>query len=564
MDSGDLERERGITILAKNTAVLYQGQVLNIVDTPGHADFGAEVERILRMVDSVLLLVDAAEGPMPQTRFVLRKSLSLGLRPIVVINKIDRPDRQLDRVLDDVFDLFVTLDADEQQLDFPVVYACGRDGYAVLDPDDPPSADLNPLMETVLSHVPPSDFDVDGPVQLQVATLDRDDFLGRVAIGRVYRGTVSHGDRLVQVRIDGTTAPFRVSKLMGFRGIGRIDVNEAYAGDIVALAGVGDVTVGETLCAEGHIDPLPSIPIDEPTLSMELMVNDSPMSGNEGRFVTSRHLRNRLARELEHNVSLRVQDTDRPEVMKVSGRGVLSLSVLIETMRREGFELQVSQPEVIEQRGEQGERLEPYESVTAESGSDFAGSVIEKLSQRGGELQDMRVGEDGTTRMELLIPARGLIGYRSEFLTDTRGTGILYHVFSHYGPWRSGIRRRRNGVLIGLEVTTSTAYSLCNLQERGQMLVGAGTKIYGGQIVGIHSRESDLVVNPGKGKKLTNVRASGSDDKIQLTPHRVMTLEDSLEFIGDDELVEVTPSAIRLRKRALDHNVRKRLSKRST
>ncbi len=561
MDSGDLERERGITILAKNTAVFYDGHLLNIVDTPGHADFGAEVERILRMVDSVLLLVDAAEGPMPQTRFVLRKSLSLGLRPIVVINKIDRPDRQLDRVLDDVFDLFVTLDADEQQLDFPVVYACGRDGYAVLDPDDPPSADLQPLMETILSHVPPSEFDVEGPVQLQVATLDRDDFLGRIAIGRVYRGTVAHGDRLVQVRTDGTTAPFRVSKLMGFRGIGRIDIAEEYAGDIVALAGVGDVTVGETLCAEGHIDPLPTIPIDEPTLSMELMVNDSPMSGNEGRFVTSRHLRDRLARELEHNVSLRVQDTERPEVMKVSGRGVLSLSVLIETMRREGYELQVSQPEVIEQRGEQGERLEPYESVTAECGSDFSGSVIEKLSQRGGELQDMRVGDDGTTRMELLIPARGLIGYRSEFLTDTRGTGILYHVFSYYGPWRSGIRRRRNGVMIGLEATTSTAYSLCNLQERGQLLVGASAKVYGGQIIGIHSRESDLVVNPGKGKKLTNVRASGSDDKIQLTPHRVMTLEDSLEFIGDDELVEVTPSAIRLRKRALDHNVRKRLSK---
>ncbi len=563
LDSNDLERERGITILSKNTAVVHRDELINIVDTPGHADFGAEVERILRMVDCVLLLVDAAEGPMPQTRFVLRKSLALGLRPIVVINKVDRPDADLDRVLDAVFDLFIALDADEEQCEFPVIYASGRDGWAAADPEAE-RTNLAPLLDLVLEHVPPSDFDLEGPLQLQVATLDRDDFMGRIAIGRIYRGRIARADRLVHVRSDGSTAPFRVSKLMGFRGTSRVDIEEAFAGDIVALAGVAEVTVGESLCAESRIDPLPAIPIDPPTLAMEFMVNDSPMAGREGRYVTSRHIRARLARELEHNVSLRVSDTERPEVLEVAGRGTLSLSILIETMRREGYELQVSQPRVIERRGEKGERLEPYESVTVECGDPFSGSVIDKLARRGGELVDMQVGGDGTTRLELSVPARGLIGYRSEFLTDTRGSGVLHHIFSHYGPWRGAINLRRTGVMVALESATSTAYSLFNLQERGVMLVGAGTEVYGGQLVGINSRPGDLVVNPGKGKQLTNVRAAGSDDKLLLTPHRVMTLEESLEFVDRNELVEVTPKAIRLRKRELDHNVRRRQDKRAS
>ena len=563
LDSNDLERERGITILSKCTAVTHRNELINIVDTPGHADFGAEVERILRMVDCVLLLVDAAEGPMPQTRFVLRKSLALGLRPIVVINKVDRPDADLDRVLDGVFDLFVALDANEDQLEFPVCYASGRDGWAVIDPADP-RQDLQPLLDLVIEHVPPSGFDTEGPLQLQVATLDRDDFIGRIAIGRIYRGCIRRGDRLIHVRTDGSTAPFRVSKLMGFRGMARVDVDEAYAGDIVALAGVAEVTVGESLCAESNIDPLPMIPIDPPTLAMEFMVNDSPVAGREGKFVTSRNIRDRLARELEHNVSLRVSDTERPEVLEVAGRGTLSLSILIETMRREGYELQVSQPRVIEQRGEDGERLEPYEHVTTECGEAYAGSVIDKLARRGGELADMRAGSDGNTRLELSVPARGLIGYRSEFLTDTRGTGILHHVFSHYGPWRGAINLRRTGVMVALEAGTATAYSLFNLQERGVMMVGAGQSVYGGQVVGIASRPGDLVVNPNKGKALTNIRSAGSDDKLLLTPHRQMTLEESLEFVDRHELVEVTPKAIRIRKRELDHNKRRRSDKQAS
>ena len=563
LDSNDLERERGITILSKCTAVTHRNELINIVDTPGHADFGAEVERILRMVDCVLLLVDAAEGPLPQTRFVLRKSLALGLRPIVVINKVDRPDADLDRVLDGVFDLFVALDADEDQLEFPVCYASGRDGWAALDPADP-RENLEPLLDLVLQHVPPSDFDTAGPLQLQVATLDRDDFIGRIAIGRIYRGCIRRGDRLIHVRADGSTAPFRVSKLMGFRGMARVDVEEAFAGDIVALAGVAEVTVGESLCAESNIDPLPMIPIDPPTLAMEFMVNDSPVAGREGKFVTSRNIRERLARELEHNVSLRVSDTERPEVLEVAGRGTLSLSILIETMRREGYELQVSQPRVIEERGENGERLEPYESVTTECGDAYAGSVIDKLARRGGELADMRSGSDGNTRLELSVPARGLIGYRSEFLTDTRGTGILHHVFSHYGPWRGAINLRRTGVMVALEGGSATAYSLFNLQERGVMMVGAGDSVYGGQVVGIASRPGDLVVNPNKGKALTNIRSAGSDDKLLLTPHRQMTLEESLEFVDRHELVEVTPKAIRIRKRELDHNKRRRTDKQAS
>jgi len=563
MDSNDLERERGITILSKNTAVVWRDEPVNIVDTPGHADFGAEVERILRMVDCVLLLVDAAEGPMPQTRFVLRKALGLGQRPIVVINKIDRPDGDPDRVLDEVFDLFVTLGAEEEQLDFPVIYASGRDGYAMREIGDE-STTLAPLMDLVLEHVPPTELPLDQPLQLQVATLDRDDFMGRIAIGRIYRGRIASGDRLVHVPTEGEPQPFRVSKLMGFAGMARIDIDSAEAGDIVALAGVGDVTVGDTLCAPEAIDPLPAIPIDPPTLAMEMRVNDSPWAGKEGKFVTSRHIRDRLARELEHNVSLQVTDTERPEVMRVAGRGTLSLSILIETMRREGYEMQLSPPEVIVRRDEQGKLLEPYERVVAECGSSFSGVVIEKLAKRGAELLDMRAGEDGTTRMEFLVPARGLIGYRSLFLSDTRGTGVIYHVFAQYGPHRGELRRRETGVMVALEPAESRAYALFNLQQRGSMMVGPGEPVYGGQVVGIASRAGDLIVNPGKGKKLTNVRAAGSDDKLLLTPPIRMTLEDALEFIDDDEFAEVTPTSIRLRKRYLDHSIRRRHEKKKS
>ncbi len=560
MDSNALERERGITILSKNTAVRWRDQPINIVDTPGHADFGAEVERILRMVDCVVLLVDAAEGPMPQTRFVLRKSLALGHRPIVVINKIDRPDGDPDRVLNDVFDLFVTLGADEDQLEFPVLYASGRDGYAMEEPDGE-SDTLAPLMDLVLEHVPPCELPMDGPLQLQVATLDRDDFMGRICIGRIYRGRISQGDRIVHVPMDGENQPFRVSKLMGFIGMQRVDIQTAVAGDIVALAGVGDVTVGETLCAPELIDPLPAIPIDPPTLAMEMSVNDSPWAGREGKFVTSRHIRERLARELEHNVSLHVEDTARPEVMRVAGRGVLSLSILIETMRREGYEMQLSPPEVIVKQDAAGNKLEPYERVVVECASEFSGVVIEKLSIRGGELKDMRAGEDGTTRMDFLVPARGLIGYRSIFLTDTRGTGVLYSVFAEYGPHRGAIKRRDNGVMIALEQANARAYALFNLQQRGTLMIGPGEDVYGGMICGIAARAGDLTVNPGKGKKLSNVRASGSDDKLILTPAKRMTLEDALEFIDNDELAEVTPESIRLRKRYLDHSDRRRHEK---
>ncbi len=572
MDSNDLERERGITILAKNTAVQWQGQTINIVDTPGHADFGGEVERILRMVDSVLLLVDACEGPMPQTRFVLKKSLALGLRPIVVINKIDRPDRQIDRVLDAVFDLFVNLDASSEQLDFPVIYASGRAGFAVDDYEDVVDNDaqvmlqkqqgktLGPLMDLILRHVAPCEFDIDAPTQMQVATLDRNDFLGRIAIGRIYRGKISKGDRLLQMRLDGTTQSLRIVKLMGFFGVDRLDVETAYAGDIIAISGVGDVTVGETLCSEDHPDAMPAIPVDEPTLSMDFIVNNSPFSGREGKFVTTRNIRDRLNKELEHNVSLRVEDTEKPEVIKVSGRGTLSLSILIETMRREGFELQVSQPRVITKEID-GKKCEPYEDVVAECGEPYSGVVIEKLSIRGGDLRSMVVGDDGTVRLEFRVPSRGLIGYRSQYMTDTRGTGVIYHNFAEYGPWRGEIRRRQNGVLITHENTSTTAYGIYNLQDRGQFFVTAGVDIYEGQVVGVHNRDNDLTVHPGREKKLTNIRSAGADEKLLLVTPRKLSLEEALEFIDGDELVEVTPKSIRLRKKYLVESERKRYSK---
>jgi GTP-binding protein len=575
MDSNDLERERGITILAKNTAIRWKDEVINIVDTPGHADFGGEVERILRMVDSVVLLVDACEGPMPQTRFVLKKSLALGLKPIVVINKIDRPDRQPDKVLDAIFDLFCSLEATNEQLDFPVIYASGRGGFAVMNADDVLDPDpavmaekqkgktLGPLLDLILERVPLCDFDTNGPAQMQVATLDRNDFLGRIAIGRIYRGTIKRNDRLTQIRLDGTTQSIRVVKLMGFLGMDRVDIEEAYAGDIVAMAGVGDVTVGETLCAEGNLDAMPIIPVDEPTLSMDFIVNNSPFAGKEGKFVTTRHIRDRLLKELESNVSLRVEETDAPDVMKVAGRGTLSLSILIETMRREGYELQVSQPRVIVKKDEKGNKLEPYEDVVCECAEPYSGAVIEKLAQRGADMRHMHVGEDGMVRMEFRCPSRGLIGYRSMYLTDTRGTGVIYHTFAEFGPWRGEIRRRMNGALIVAENGTATQYGIFNLQDRGQFFIGPGADMYEGQVIGIHNRDNDLVINASREKKLTNIRSAGADEKLLLTPAKKLSLEEALESIVDDELVEVTPKSIRLRKRYLNESDRRRFGKSS-
>ncbi len=559
MDRDAQERERGITILAKNTAIRWGEYRINIVDTPGHADFGGEVERILRLVDSTLLLVDAAEGPMPQTRFVLRKSLELGHRPIVVINKIDRSDARPDEVLNEVFDLFVSLDATDAQLDFPVAYASSREGYAMRDLADPRD-NLRPLVDLIVQHTPAPPDNAAEPLQLQVATLDYDEFLGRIAIGRVYRGCVERGQRAVLVKRDGSVQPFRVTKLMGFLGLERIDLRRASTGDILALAGVEDVTVGETICAEDAIEPRPMIPVDEPTVSMFFMVNTSPFGGQEGRFVTSRHLRNRLLRQAEHDVSLRVEETEHPDILKVSGRGTLHLSVLIENMRREGYELAVSQPRVIT-KTIQGVLCEPYEEVVIECDGQYQGSVIDKLNQRGGELQDLLNTGRGTVRIRSIVPSRGLIGYRSEFLTDTHGTGVVYAVFDHFGPHRGAMRRRPNGVLIAQDRGETVVYGLHGLQERGYLCCGAGESVYGGQIVGVHSKPNDIVVNPCRKKQLTNMRAAGSDEALHLVPPRRFSLEAGLEFLEDDELLEVTPKSLRLRKRVLDHIERKRASR---
>jgi len=559
MDSNDQERERGITILSKNTAIEWNGVRVNIVDTPGHADFGGEVERVLRMVDTTLLLVDAAEGPMPQTKFVLRKSLELGHHPIVVINKIDRPDRRIDAVIDEVFDLFVSLDASDEQLDFPVVYACARDGIAKLEPDHP-DENLSPLMETILERVPAPPDNATEPLQLQVATLGYDDYLGRIAVGRIYRGTIRKGQKCTLMRLDGTQTNFRVNRLMTFLGLQRVDTTEATSGDIVALAGIENVTVGETICDETTPDAMAPIPIDEPTVSMTFIVNNSPFAGKDGKYVTSRNIRERLDKELEHDVSLRVKPGESPDMFQVSGRGTLHLSVLIESMRREGYELQVSQPQVIVKEVD-GEEHEPFEEVFIECEDPYSGTVIEKLNKRGGDLQDLHAGEDGSTRIRYIIPSRGLIGYRSEFLTDTRGTGVMYPLFSHYGPRKGNVRSRGNGVLIVQDNGDTVAYALHSLQDRGILCTGATESVYKGQIIGIHAKFNDLVVNPSKKKQLSNMRSSGADDAIKLTPPKRFTLEEALEFIENDELVEVTPNHIRLRKRELEHSQRRKKSK---
>jgi GTP-binding protein len=559
MDKLDLEQERGITILSKNTAIRWKDTTINIVDTPGHSDFGGEVERVLGMVDSVLLLVDAAEGPMPQTRFVLRKALGHNLRPIVVINKADRPDARPDEVLDMVFDLFVALEATDAQLDFPVIYASAREGWAVRDLKQD-RVDLAPLFETILARVPAPTVDVEGPFQMQVATIDYNEFVGRISIGRIIRGAVRRNDMVTAIAIDGTQRKGKVTKLNGFHGLEQVEIDVGEAGDIVGIAGILDALPGETFCDPNTIEALPPIAVDEPTITMEFIANNGPFAGRDGKHVTSRKVRERLARELQSNVSLRVEDTEQPDVFKVSGRGELHLGILIETMRREGYEVMVSMPRVIIRDGKDGPE-EPYEEVTIDCGEGYSGTVIQELNERGGEMLDLRTGEDGTVRLEYKMPSRGLIGYRSLFLTQTRGTGTLYSTFCGYGPAKGAFKRRPNGVLVVMETGSVTTYALETLQDRGTIFVEPGDVVYAGQVCGENSRQGDMVVNPCKAKKLDNMRSATKEIDTRLDVARRFALEEALEYINDDELVEVTPTAIRLRKRMLDHNERRRAEK---
>ncbi|OPZ94313.1 MAG: GTP-binding protein TypA/BipA [Firmicutes bacterium ADurb.Bin419] len=554
MDSNDLERERGITILSKNTAVTYKDIKINIVDTPGHADFGGEVERVLKMVDGVLLLVDSFEGTMPQTRFVLRKALQLNLKPIVVINKIDRPEARPHEVLDEVLDLFIELGADDHQLEFPVVYASSREGYAVMDLNDKPD-NLVPLFETIIENVPAPEGSADEPLQFLVSSIDYDEYVGRIAVGRIERGTIQSGQQAVLCRTDGSTQSIKISKLYTFSGLKRVETPSSSIGDIIAIAGVGNITIGETVCDVNNPDPLPFIDIDEPTISMTFSVNNSPFAGREGTYVTSRHLRDRLFKELETNVSLRVEETDTPDSFKVSGRGELHLSILIETMRRQGYEFQVSKPTVIYKEVD-GERYEPIEYLIIDVPEDFMGVVMEKLGTRKAEMANMHSAQQGYMRLEFKIPARGLIGYRSEFLTDTKGNGIMNHVFHDFEPFRGEIFDRQRGSMIAWENGEAVTYGLYNAQERGSLFISPGTNVYEGMIVGENARSEDIVVNVCKKKHVTNMRASGSDEALRLTPPIVMSLEQALEFIADDELVEITPQNIRLRKRILNSEQR--------
>jgi len=562
MDSNDLEKERGITILAKNTAIRWQDYRINIIDTPGHADFGGEVERVLSMVDSVLLLVDAMDGPMPQTRFVTRKAFAQGLKPIVVINKVDRPGSRPNWVLDQTFDLFDKLGATEEQLDFPVVYASALNGYAGLEPDVR-SGDMTPLFETIIKYVPAPDVDPDGPFQMQVSSLDYSSYVGAIAVGRIKRGRVKPNQQVVVADAAGKTRAARVLQVLGFMGLERTEVTDAAAGDIVAITGIDAPHISDTFCDPASIEALPALSVDEPTVTMSFEVNNSPFAGQDGKYVTSRQLRERLERELITNVALRVEDTGSPDKFRVSGRGELHLGILIENMRREGYELGVSRPQVIIKEVS-GEKQEPYELLTVDVESQHQGSVMEKLGGRKGDLLNMESDGKGRVRLEYMIPARGLIGFQTEFLTATAGSGLIYHVFDHYGPMKKGeMGGRVNGVLISNGVGASVAYALWNLQERGRMFISPGEDMYEGMIIGIHTRDNDLVVNAMKGKQLTNVRASGSDDAIILTPPIQLTLERALEFIEDDELVEVTPGHIRLRKRHLKETDRKRAERSS-
>ncbi len=571
MDSNPLERERGITILSKNTSVRWDDVKINIVDTPGHADFGGEVERILRMVDGVLILVDAAEGPMPQTRFVTRKALELGLQPVVVINKVDRPDARAEQVHDEVLELFMDLDASDRQLDAPFLYGSGREGWVVADAEEAArhvaggEGTLEPLFRTILESVPLPGVDVDGPFQMLISTLDHSSYVGRIAIGRIERGRVSVSQAVGLLPVgepglvdDADVERAKVMRLYGFEGLERTEIESAAAGDIVGLAGLDSVEIGKTVTDPECPERLGGIKVEEPTLSVDFTVNVSPFAGRSGKYVTTRQLRERLLRELERNVALRVEDTDQPDTMTVSGRGELHLTILMETMRREGYEFAVSRPRVIEREGPAGERLEPYEEVVAEVPSDFVGTVIEKLGQRRGEMTNMATMDSGVTRLRFRIPARGLFGYRSEFMTDTRGEGTLHHNFLEYGPWAGHLTGRGKGVLVADRQGTVVAFALFNLQERATMFVSPGEEAYSGMIVGESARPGDMEVNVSKEKKLTNMRTTASDENIRLEPPRKLTLELALEFIEEDELIEVTPDAIRLRKRHLDPHVRKK------
>ena len=556
MDSNDLEKERGITILAKNCAVDYEGVHINIVDTPGHADFGGEVERVLGMVDGVLLLVDAVEGPMPQTRFVTKKALALGLRPIVVINKVDRDGARPDWVINKTFDLFDKLGATEEQLDFPVVYASALNGYAKLDLAQT-SADMRPLLDAVLKHVPAPDTDVDAPLQLQISALDYSSFVGRIGVGRVRRGSVKPGQDVMVMNGNNPPKRARINQVLGFRGIERVPLTEALAGDIVLINGIDEIGIGVTLADVSQPEALPMPKVDEPTLTMNLMVNTSPLCGQEGKFITSRQIRDRLNKELLVNVALRVEDTAETDVFLLAGRGELHLTILLENMRREGFEMGVGKPRVV-YRDINGEKCEPFEVLTVDVEDTNQGAVMEELGRRRGDLQDMQPDGHGRVRLEYRIPARGLIGFQSEFMTMTRGTGIMAHVFDDYAPVKADMPGRRNGVLISAEHGEAVAYALWKLEDRGRMFVSPGDKLYEGMVIGIHSRDNDLVVNPIKGKQLTNVRASGTDEAVRLTPPVRLTLESAVEFIDDDELVEITPLSVRIRKRYLTEIERKR------
>ncbi len=555
MDSNDLEKERGITILSKNTGIHYKDVKINIVDTPGHADFGGEVERIMMMVDGVLLLVDAFEGCMPQTRFVLKKALALGKKAIVVINKIDRPGARPSEVIDEVLDLFIDLGANEEQIEFPVVYASGRDGYSSLDPEAR-EGDMRPLLDAILEHIDAPHGDVDGPLQILFSSLDYDDYLGRIGVGRVERGSVKAGQTVSLCKQDGTHQNVKVVKLYQFDGLKRVEVESAKMGDLIAVSGIAELNIGETACDTEHLDPLPFVKIDEPTISMNFMVNDSPFAGKEGKFVTSRNIRARLFKEVETNVSMRVEETESTDSFKVSGRGELHLSILIETMRRQGYEFQVSRPQVIYKKDEAGNVLEPMELLIVEVPESYVGAVMEKIGSRKGELENMDVRDGGSTHIEFKIPARGLIGYRSEFMTDTNGNGIMNNLFLGYEPYKGDIQMRERGSIVVHETGESTGYGLFNTQDRGRLFIGPGVPVYEGMIVGECAKNEDIVCNVCKKKQMTNTRASGSDDALRLVPHTTLSLEQSMEFIGDDELVEITPESIRLRKRILSKEQR--------
>ena len=559
MDANDLERERGITILSKNTSVHYGDCKINIVDTPGHADFGGEVERILMMVDGVLLLVDAFEGCMPQTRFVLKKALDLGKKVIVVVNKIDKPMARPSEVIDEVLDLFIELGADDDQIEFPVVYASGRGGYASLDPDTV-GTDLKPLFDLILSEISSPDGDKDMPLQIRISNIDYDDYVGRIAVGRIERGTAKEGQSVTLCHQDGTTSNVRISKLYEFEGLGRKEVLSAEAGEIVSIAGIPDIAIGETLCANDCIEPLPFIKIDEPTISMNFLVNNSPFAGREGKFVTSRNLRDRLFKEVETNVSLRVEETDTTDTFKVSGRGELHLSILIETMRRQGYEFQVSPPTVIYKRDSEGKLLEPIELLMIEVPADYVGVVMETLGARKADIQNMGTRETGMSHLEFLIPARGLMGYRSQFMSDTNGKGIMNHIFHGYEEYKGPIENRLTGSLVAYETGEATGYGLFNTQSRGRLFVTPGTEVYEGMIIGENPKNEDIVCNVCKKKAATNMRAAGSDDALKLIPPTVFSLEQCLEFIKEDEYVEVTPVSIRMRKKILSKEQRMKLA----